>query len=99
MSIQTKYRGTALAEQEVIVVNELGLHARPAVLLVKTASQFLSDVKLCKDDMKVNAKSIMGVLVLAAEKGSKVKVVAIGDDEEEAVKAVVKLFEEGFGED
>lgn len=99
MNIQPKDRGVALAEQEVMVVNELGLHARPAVLLVKTASQFLSDVKLCKDDMKVNAKSIMGVLVLAAEKGSTVKITATGEDEEAAVKAVAKLFEEGFGED
>ncbi len=88
-----------MLEREVIVVNQLGLHARPAVLLVKTASQFASDVKLAKDDVEVNAKSIMGVLILAAEKGSKVKIIADGPDEERAVEAIAKLFEDGFGED
>ena len=88
-----------MVEREVIVTNQLGLHARPAVLLVKAASQFLSDVKLLKGDMEVNAKSIMGVLILAAEKGSKVKIVADGEDAEKAVEAVAKLFMEGFGED
>ncbi|MCD6417946.1 HPr family phosphocarrier protein [bacterium] len=87
-----------MVEREVTVVNQLGLHARPAVLLVKTASQFSSDVKLSKDDIEVNAKSIMGVLILAAEKGSKVKVSAEGPDEEDAVEAIAKLFADGFGE-
>ena len=87
-----------MVEKEVTVINQLGLHARPAVLLVKTASQFSSDVKLSKDDVEVNAKSIMGVLILAAEKGSIVKISADGSDEEKAVEAVEKLFADGFGE-
>ncbi len=86
-------------EQDIKVINKLGLHARPAVLLVKTASQFKSDIKLIKDDIEVNAKSIMGVLILAAEKGSTVKIIANGVDEAEAIKSIVSLFEEGFGED
>jgi len=86
-------------EKEVEVVNKLGLHARPAMMLVKTASQFQSEIKIIKDNMNVNAKSIMGVLVLAAEKGSKLKIVAEGPDEKEAVEALAKLFAEGFGEE
>ena len=86
-------------EKEVEVVNKLGLHARPAMMLVKTASQFQSEIKIIKDNVNVNAKSIMGVLVLAAEKGSKLKIVAEGPDEEEAVEALAKLFAEGFGEE
>jgi len=88
-----------VVEKEVEVVNKLGLHARPAMMLVKTASQFQSEIKIIKDNMNVNAKSIMGVLVLAAEKGSKLKIVAEGPDEEEAVEALAKLFAEGFGEE
>ncbi|HDG68369.1 MAG TPA: HPr family phosphocarrier protein [candidate division Zixibacteria bacterium] len=88
-----------MVEKEVEVVNKLGLHARPAMMLVKTASQFQSEIKIIKDNMNVNAKSIMGVLVLAAEKGSKLKIVAEGPDEEEAVEALAKLFADGFGEE
>ncbi|MCD6531670.1 HPr family phosphocarrier protein [bacterium] len=88
-----------MVEKEVEVVNKLGLHARPAMMLVKTASQFQSEIKIIKDNVNVNAKSIMGVLVLAAEKGSKLKIVAEGPDEEEAVEALAKLFAEGFGEE
>jgi len=88
-----------VVEKEVEVVNKLGLHARPAMMLVKTASQFQSEIKIIKDNMNVNAKSIMGVLVLAAEKGSKLKIVAEGPDEEEAVEALAKLFADGFGEE
>ncbi len=88
-----------MVEREVTVVNSLGLHARPAVMLVKTASQFASTIKLRKDDIEVNAKSIMGVLILAAEKGSRVVITADGPDEEAAVEAIAKLFAEGFGEE
>ena len=88
-----------MVEKEVEVINKLGLHARPAMMLVKTASQFQSDIKIIKDNMTVNAKSIMGVLVLAAEKGSKLKIVAEGPDENEAVEALAKLFADGFGEE
>ena len=88
-----------MVEREIIVVNELGLHARPAVLLVKTAAQFESKILLRKDDMEVNAKSIMGVLILAAEKGCNISIIADGPDEEKAVEAMSELFDTGFGED
>lgn len=86
-------------QKELKIINKLGLHARPAMLLVKTASQFQSEIKIVKDDIEVNAKSIMGVLILAAEKGSIVKVIADGPDEKEAVESIAKLFADGFGED
>ncbi len=91
--------GLKLTQREVVVVNKLGLHARPAVTLVKVASKFISDIKLKKDEIEADAKSIMGVLVLAAEQGSKVLIIADGPDEKEAVEAIAKLFEEGFGEE
>jgi phosphocarrier protein HPr len=87
-----------LVRKEVIVKNQLGLHARPASTVVKTASRFDCEVKLNKDDMTVNAKSIMGVLILAAEKGSTVCIITEGIDENQALEAIVTLFEDGFGE-
>ncbi|RKZ29871.1 HPr family phosphocarrier protein [bacterium] len=86
-------------ERELQIINKLGLHARPAMLLVKTASKFQSSIKLVKDNVEANAKSIMGVLVLAAEKGSKIKILVDGPDEEEALEAIAKLFADGFGEE
>ena len=88
-----------MTQKEIIITNSLGLHARPAVMLVKTASQFESDIKLRKDDMEVNAKSIMGVLILAAEKGSRLILIIDGPDEINAIEIIVKLFEDGFGEE
>lgn len=75
------------------IVNSLGIHARPASLLVKLASTFDSKVELEKDNVKVNAKSIMGVLMLASEQGDKVTVIAEGKDEKEAVNSLVDLIE------
>ncbi len=91
--------GEYLLEHEVTVVNTFGLHAKPAVLLVKTASRFLSDIFLRKDDVEINAKSILGVLILAAEKGIRIVIRANGPDEEQAMEAMTKLFEQGFGEE
>ncbi|MBD3275550.1 MAG: HPr family phosphocarrier protein [Candidatus Marinimicrobia bacterium] len=82
---------------EMKIVNEFGLHARPAAALVSLANKFESQIFLLKDDTKVNAKSILGVLVLAAESGSTVEVEAEGDDAEEAVEEIIKLAENGFG--
>ncbi|HWA15103.1 MAG TPA: HPr family phosphocarrier protein [Gemmatimonadales bacterium] len=87
-----------MIEQEARVVNSLGLHARPAAQIVKLASGFKSEVELVKDGMAVNGKSIMGVMMLAAESGSRLTVRANGDDETQAVEAVCKLFAQGFGE-
>ncbi len=82
-----------------IIRNRLGLHARAAALLVKTANRFSSEVIIEKDGIEVNGKSIMGVLMLAASKGSKVTLKVEGDDEKEAIQAIAKLFEDKFGED
>jgi phosphocarrier protein HPr len=75
------------------IVNSLGIHARPASMLVKLASSFNSKVELKKDDVKVNAKSIMGVLMLASEQGDKVTIIAEGKDEKKAVNSLVDLIE------
>jgi len=92
-------RGDILTERKVKIINKLGLHARPAAMLVKTAGKYKSEVTLSKDDMEVNAKSIMGVMMLAAEKGSIVTIRAEGEDEAEVVDALVGLVERKFDED
>ena len=74
-----------------VVLNEKGLHTRPSTELVKCAANFTSQVNLSYRDYVVNAKSILGILMLAAEKGAKVSVEAVGDDAESAVGAIVKL--------
>jgi len=88
-----------LFEKEITVTNRLGLHARPAARVVQTASGFKSEIRLRRDDLEVNAKSIMGVMMLAAEMGSRVLIRAEGEDEAQAVEALVGLFQEKFGED
>jgi phosphocarrier protein HPr len=80
-------------EKKTKIVNSLGIHARPASLLVKLASQFESKVELEKNNIEVNAKSIMGILMLASEKGQEIIVRAEGNDEEKAVNAIVDLIE------
>jgi phosphocarrier protein len=85
-------------ERQVVVVNSLGLHARPAAQLVKLASEFESHVEVEKDAFAVNCKSIMGVMMLAAECGSTLSFRAEGPDETEVVEALVKLVGKGFGE-
>ena len=87
-----------MIERETLVVNPLGLHARPAAQLVKLASSFASEIELVKDGMPVNGKSIMGVMMLAAESGSSIMVRAQGTDEAEAVAALSELIASGFGE-
>ncbi len=85
-------------ECEAKVVNSLGLHARPAAQLVRLASNFESEIHLVKDGVPVNGKSIMGVMMLAAECGSTIGVRADGADEESALAAIVELIATGFGE-
>lgn len=97
MSLES--RGDILTERKVKITNKLGLHARPAALFVKTAGKYRSEVTISKDDMEVNAKSIMGVMMLAAEKGSIVIIRAEGEDEAEVVDALVRLVERKFDED
>ncbi|HIE03279.1 MAG TPA: HPr family phosphocarrier protein [Candidatus Latescibacteria bacterium] len=86
-------------ERTVTIRNKLGLHVRPASLFVERASKFKSDVYIIKDGERVNGKSIMGVLSLAAEQGSDLTIRAEGEDCEEAVKALSELVEEGFYEE
>ncbi|MGI5862278.1 MAG: HPr family phosphocarrier protein [Myxococcales bacterium] len=80
------------------IVNALGLHARAAAQLVKLANRFRCDVYLEKDDQQVNGKSIMGVLMLAATRGSTILVRTEGEDAEPALKALGELIDSGFGE-
>jgi phosphocarrier protein len=84
--------------KEVEIKNRTGLHTRPAAMLVKLASKFKSDFFIEKNGMEINGKSIIGVMSLAAEQGSRLVLKFIGEDEEEAAKAIVELFESGFGE-
>lgn len=81
------------------IVNRLGLHARAAAQLVKIANEFAAEVTLIKDDVEVNGKSIMGILLLAAPQGTDLEVRVEGSDEEAAMAAVAQLIEDGFGED
>ncbi len=87
-----------LIESRVPVVNPLGLHARPSAEFVKTASRFRSQVTVAKDGLEVNGKSIMGMMMLAAECGSSLAIRAEGDDAEAAIAALTALVAAGFGE-
>ena len=87
-----------MTERDAVIVNPLGLHARPAAQLVRLASGFASDVRIAKDGMEVNGKSIMGVMMLAAECGSAIRIRADGEDAERAVDALCGLVAQGFGE-
>lgn len=80
------------------VVNRAGMHARPAAELVKLAGRFDAEIRLEKDGMEVNGKSIMGVLMLAAERGSRLTISAKGADADTAVDALSELVERGFDE-
>jgi phosphocarrier protein len=85
-------------EREVKIENRNGLHARPAAEIVKAASKFKSEVTISRDDMEVNGKSIMGVMMLAAEYGTTLWLRANGDDAEQAVEAIAALVASRFGE-
>jgi phosphocarrier protein len=85
-------------EKQCLVQNKMGLHARPAALIVQTANRFPCDVTLEKDGQSVNAKSIMGVLMLAASKGSSVLVKADGEKAHDCLQAISELFDRGFNE-
>jgi phosphocarrier protein HPr len=85
-------------EREATIVNLEGLHARPAARIVRLASTFDSEIELCKDGVGVNGKSIMGVMMLAAEFGSSITIRANGHDAEQAAEALAALVATGFGE-
>ncbi len=88
----------AKAERTFTITNSLGLHARAAAQLVQVANRFRAEIHVEKDGMQVNGKSIMGVLTLAAAKGSSITVSCDGDDAEHAMTALAKVIENGFGE-
>ncbi|KAA0230116.1 HPr family phosphocarrier protein [bacterium] len=87
-----------MLEKKVRVQNKLGLHARPAALLVKTANKFKADVFLTRESQVVNGKSIMGVMMLAANYGSEITLSVKGEDEESALTELSNLFDSKFGE-
>lgn len=84
---------------EVKISNKYGLHARPAAEFVKLANKFSSEVWVRKDDVEVSGKSIMGVMMLAAEHGSTIAIRTSGEDSEEALQALLGLVSNGFGEE
>jgi phosphocarrier protein HPr len=85
-------------QREVQIVNRAGMHARPAAEFVKTAGRFRSEIRVEKDGLEVNGKSIMGVLMLAAEQGSRLRLSAYGADAADAVEALSNLVGRGFEE-
>jgi len=87
-----------MPQQDIEVINKLGLHARASAKLTQLASSFKSEVHLTRNGRRVNAKSIMGVMMLAAARGTTVTVETSGPDENEALTAVAKLFADMFGE-
>ena len=87
-----------MIEREATIVNQEGLHARPAAQIVRLANSFVAEIELGKDGLVVNGKSIMGVMMLAAECGSSIIIRANGPDAEQAVQALAELVASGFGE-
>jgi phosphocarrier protein HPr len=87
-----------MKEEKVVIPNKLGIHARAAAIFSKQASEFTSTIEVVKDHMKVNGKSIMELLTIAGVKGCKIVIRANGDDEELALKNLVSLVKDGFGE-
>ncbi len=87
-----------MKKKELLIENKLGLHARAAAQIVKSASVYSSKIVLSKDNLEVDGKSIMGIMMLAAAKGSSVLLQAHGDDEEEAIAGLERLFKNKFGE-
>jgi phosphocarrier protein HPr len=87
-----------MVKKELLIENKLGLHARAAAQIVKSASAYSSKITLSKDGLEVDGKSIMGIMMLAAAKGSTVMVQAIGSDDDSAVEGMERLFKDKFGE-
>ncbi|MBI4249495.1 MAG: phosphocarrier protein HPr [Elusimicrobia bacterium RIFCSPLOWO2_12_FULL_59_9] len=88
-----------MIKEEFAVTNRLGLHARPAALLVQTASKFKAKIDIRKEEQVVNGKSVMGLLMLAAENGSRLVISCDGEDEKEAMNSIRSLFANKFEED
>lgn len=87
-----------MVERDLQILNKNGLHARPAAEIVKTAARYKAEITISREELEVNGKSIMGVMMLAAEQGSMLKVKAEGPDAEQAVAAIADLVARKFGE-
>jgi len=87
-----------MMEKKLTVQNRLGLHARPAALFVQTTNKFKSSVKVRKGEQEVDGKSIMGLMMLAAEEGSSLMIIVDGPDEADVLMTLEKLFSDRFGE-
>jgi len=85
-------------QQDAVIINKLGLHARASAKLTQLASSFKCEVMLSRNNRRVNAKSIMGVMMLAAAKGSTISIETLGEDEAAAMQAIVQLIGDYFGE-
>jgi len=88
-----------MLEHEFVIINKLGLHARASALFVKTAMPFVSEINVAREDIEVNGKSIMGIMMLAAAKGSTIRLRVEGADAAEAMSALGELIRNGFGEE
>ncbi|MCY4361423.1 MAG: HPr family phosphocarrier protein [Gammaproteobacteria bacterium] len=88
-----------MQKKTVVIVNKLGLHARAAARFVETASAFESEIEISSGENTVNGKSIMGLMMLAAARGSSVELIVRGRDEDKALMALLRLIEDRFGED
>jgi phosphocarrier protein len=86
-------------QEKIKIKNKLGIHARPATLLAQEAGKFKSEIFIAKDGIEVNAKSIMGIMMIAAEQGSVLILTVKGDDENEAAKAIKNIFNKIFEEE
>lgn len=87
-----------MIEKKVTITNPLGIHARPSALIVQTANRFKSEVSFIRGDLQVNGKSILGVMMLAAEMGSEITIRTDGEDEHDCIKALEKAFQVRFDE-
>ena len=88
-----------MTEQTIVISNRAGIHARPAAILVEAAKDFKCSIYFEKDQNRINAKSIMGIITLGASYGTEVKIIAEGDDEEAAVQTLIHIFESKFQEE
>ena len=88
-----------MIQEDITIQNKHGLHARPAAQFVKIAGKFTSDIKVVKDGLEVNGKSIMGIMMLAAEPGSEITIIIAGEDEQDAMNAIKELIENKFYEE
>lgn len=88
-----------MTERTVVIKNRAGIHARPAAMIVQVAAKYTSKIYFEKDDERINGKSIMGVITLGAGYNAELKIIADGNDEEEAIETIVRLFENKFEEE